>query len=79
MTGALLKGLEFFPIEFNEFSTANIICLGDNNVIVGDSNTGALKCIEGQGLNIHKLAISEFVKGAGGPNCLIMPVTRIEI
>lgn len=76
---SVLDGFGFFPIEFNESSTANIICLGDNNVIIGDSNTGAIKCLEKQNINIHKLAISEFVKGAGGPNCLIMPVTRIKI
>jgi dimethylargininase len=79
VTRTLLEGLEFTPIEFSEFSTANIICLGDNKVIVGESNTGALKCLERLDVNIHKLAISEFVKGAGGPNCLIMPVTRIKI
>jgi N-dimethylarginine dimethylaminohydrolase len=77
--GSVLDGVEFFPIEFNESSTANIICLGDNNVIIGDSNTGAIECLEKQNVTIHKLAISEFVKGAGGPNCLIMPVTRINI
>lgn len=77
--GSVLDGVEFFPIEFNESSTANIICLGDNNVIIGDSNTGAIECLEKQNVTIHKLAISEFVKGAGGPNCLIMPVTRMNI
>jgi dimethylargininase len=75
----LLGDLEFLPIEFNDFSTSNIICLGDNNVIVGDSNAGAIKCLAEQDLNIHKLSVSEFVKGAGGPNCLIMPVTRVKI
>lgn len=76
---SLLDDIKFCPIEFNEFSTANIICLGDNNVIVGDSNIGALKCLESLDVIIHKVAISEFVKGAGGPNCLIMPVARIKI
>ena len=78
VSGSLLDGFEFFPIDFNESSTANIICLGDNNLIVGDSNTGAIECLEKQNINVHNLAISEFVKGVGGPNCLIMPVTRIK-
>lgn len=73
---ALVQGLDFLQIEFNESSTANIICLGDDEVIVGDSNEGALACLEGQDVAIHKLAISEFVKGVGGPNCLVMPVAR---
>ena len=73
---ALLGGLEFLPIQFNAFSTANIICLGDDHVVVGDANKGALTCLEKQGVQVHALSISEFVKGAGGPNCLIMPVTR---
>ena len=75
--GALLGGIECLQIEFSEFSTANIICLGHGHVIVGDANKGALHCLEGQGVHLHLLSISEFVKGAGGPNCLILPVTRI--
>jgi len=32
--------------------------------------------LEANGLIVHHLDLSEFAKGTGGPNCLIMPVER---
>lgn len=74
---SVLEGVDHLPIEFGDTSNANIICLGAGEVIVGDDNQGALEGLADQGLTIHRLPISEFSKGVGGPNCLIMPVERV--
>ncbi len=57
-------------------TTANIICLGDNELIVNRSNSDVIADLEAEKFLIHDLDLSEFAKGMGGPNCLIMPVER---
>jgi dimethylargininase len=57
-------------------TTANVICLGGHEVIVGRGNHEVGKHLKAQGLVVHELDLSEFAKGSGGPNCLIMPVER---
>lgn len=71
-----LRGFDAVEIRHGEPTTANIICLGDNEVIVEQSNQQAAKQLKARGLVVHELDLSEFVKGSGGPNCLIMPVER---
>lgn len=71
-----LQGFDSIGIHFNENSTANIICLGDGELIIGNTNHEAVRVLDRKGFKIHPLDVSEFVKGAGGPNCLIMPVER---
>jgi len=71
-----LYGFDIVAINYNENSSANIICLGDGVLIVGDTNREAIDALDCQELKINLIDISEFVKGAGGPNCLIMPVER---
>ncbi len=56
--------------------TANIICLGDKELIVNRSNTLVIARLEAAGYSVHNLDLGEFAKGMGGPNCLIMPVKR---
>ena len=63
-------------IKYGKGATANIICLGNDELIVGDTNTEVIHRLKDEGLTLHLLDISEFAKGAGGPNCLIMPVAR---
>jgi dimethylargininase len=63
-------------IRYGGPTTANIICLGENEVIVEQSNQEVTKQLKARGLVIHELDLSEFVKGSGGPNCLILPVER---
>jgi len=66
---------EYFKIS-NLKSHNIFICLGDGELIVGDTNLEAIHCLNEEQFTIHLIDISEFVKGAGGPNCLIMPLTR---
>jgi dimethylargininase len=71
-----LRGFEAIEIGCSGPTTANVICLGGNEVIVERSNDAVGRQLEAQGLTVHLLDLSEFVKGSGGPNCLILPVAR---
>jgi dimethylargininase len=71
-----LGGFEGIEIRCGGPITANVICLGGNEVIVERSNEAVGRQLEDQGLVVHMLDLSEFVKGSGGPNCLILPVER---
>jgi dimethylargininase len=71
-----LRGFNVIRVACDGSSTANIICLGESELIVERSNRAVMERLEANGLNIHDLDLSEFVKGSGGPNCLIMPVER---
>ena len=71
-----LRGFDIIEILCGGGTTANIICLAENEVIVEGSNHELSKQLKAQGLIVHELELSEFVKGSGGPNCLIMPVER---
>jgi dimethylargininase len=59
-------------------TTANIICLGDDELIINKSNFDVIARLEAENFFIHDLNLSEFAKGMGGPNCLIMPVERLS-
>jgi len=72
-----LKGFEVIDILYENGSSANIICLGNNQVIVDRSNREVITRLEEHGLLVHAIDLSEFAKATGGPNCLIMPVERV--
>ena len=71
-----LEGFDLIEVPCGGRVTANIICLGDDEVIVERSNREVIERLDALGLVVHALDLSEFVKGTGGPNCLIMPVER---
>jgi dimethylargininase len=73
---SFLQGFDRIEIHFDHRSSANIICLGPGELIVGDANRDALQALAREKLTIHAVDVSEFIKGAGGPNCLIMPLAR---
>ncbi|MCP2620240.1 arginine deiminase family protein [Candidatus Aminicenantes bacterium AC-334-K16] len=56
--------------------SANVICLGPGEVVVEASNLAAAEKLDQAGFRLHQLDLSEFVKGRGGPTCLILPVER---
>ena len=72
-----LKDFEVIEVSCEGRSSANIICLGNNQVIVDQSNREVITQLEGDGLLVHAIDLCEFAKGTGGPNCLIMPVERV--
>jgi dimethylargininase len=71
-----IEGFEAIGIPCGGDTTANIICLGDRELIVNRSNVLAIARLEQVGYKVHNLDLGEFAKGMGGPNCLIMPVVR---
>ena len=71
-----LRGFDVIEISCEGSTTANIICLGENELIVERSNREVIRRLEANDLIVHDLDLAEFAKGTGGPNCLIMPVER---
>ena len=71
-----LKGFDVIEVSCGGRTTANVICLGGKELIVEHSNREVIESLEANGLVVHDLGLSEFAKGTGGPNCLIMPVER---
>jgi len=71
-----LEGFETIAIPYGPMSTANVINLGDNELIVNHSNRGVFDRLAETEYVVHDLDLSEYAKGTGGPNCLIMPVDR---
>lgn len=54
----------------------NFICLGANEIIAPALNLKLIRIARERGVLVHEMELSEFAKGAGGPNCLILPVKR---
>jgi dimethylargininase len=71
-----IDGFEGIEIPCGGETTANIICLGDKELIVNRTNALVIACLEAAGYSVHNLDLGEFARGMGGPNCLIMPVKR---
>ena len=71
-----IKDFEKIGISCGGDTTANIICLGDKELIVNRSNAIVIDRLEAERYMVHNLDLGEFAKGMGGPNCLIMPVER---
>jgi dimethylargininase len=71
-------GFEVIEIPCPEDSSANVIALGNGGVIVEKGCPGTARALQKAGFTVHRVDLSEFVKGRGGPTCLIMPVDRRE-
>ena len=76
VTAADIEGFQGIGFVCGGDTTANIICLGDGELIVNRSNTRVKDRLERDGYTVHALDLGEFAKGMGGPNCLIMPIAR---
>jgi len=67
-------GLNTIPIDCNEFIGGNVIGVDEKNVIVSENNNVAAEALAIHGFTVHLLDLDEFVKGNGGPSCMILPV-----
>ena len=72
-------GFDAIEVTYDGVTSANIICLGEDEVIVERSNHEVVKRLLAEGVTTHVLDLSEFAKGVGGPNCLILPVERWNV
>jgi dimethylargininase len=74
--GGFFDGYEVIKIPCPEDSSANVIALGNKRVVVEQACRGTARALREAGFVTHLVDLSEFVKGRGGPTCLIMPVDR---
>jgi dimethylargininase len=74
--GGFFDGFETIEIPAAGGASANIIALGGGRVIAEKHNAAGIKALASAGLSVRALDLSEFVKGRGGPSCLIMPLDR---
>ncbi len=71
----LFRGYRTVPMPCQGHNV-NFICLAPDEIIVPVSNLPLIDAAEKNRVLTHILDLSEFAKGTGGPNCLIMPVER---
>ncbi len=69
-------GFEVILVPPDSFVSGNVICLRPNEVIAEAGQGVLIERLEDAGVRVHALDLSEFVKGSGGPSCLILPVER---
>lgn len=67
-------GFTVLRVPQTDFISGNVIALGAAHVIVEARNVEASAALRRAGFTIHPLDFSEFVKGTGGPSCLILPL-----
>jgi dimethylargininase len=68
-------GFELVEVPCRGYNV-NFICLGENEIIAPRANTDVVKIARESGVEVHAIDLSEFAKGSGGPNCLVMPLER---
>ena len=69
-------GFNRIEVSCSASISANVICLSNKEVIVEASNIEAIDKLKKRNYKVHVIDLSEFVKGKGGPSCLILPVER---
>jgi len=73
--GELFRGYQTVLRPCQGFNV-NFICLAPGEIIVPATNPPLIDAAEENSVRAHILDLSEFAKGTGGPNCLIMPIER---
>jgi dimethylargininase len=77
LPAAFLRGFDTIAVPRRGPSSGNVICVGDGEVIANSAeNAEAIELLENGGVTVHRLDLSEFRKGAGGPSCLVLPLER---
>ena len=74
---AALDGFQTVPLPCRRFNV-NFICLGPGEIVVPAVNHPLIAAAQAAGARVHAIDLSEFAKGTGGPNCLVMPIERRE-
>lgn len=67
------EGFNRIEVPGDNFISGNVISLGNHEAIAEKTNTSAIVVLNQKGYKIHALDLSEFIKGTGGPSCLILP------
>ncbi|MBN1272742.1 MAG: amidinotransferase [Candidatus Aminicenantes bacterium] len=74
-TDDYFKGFEVIHVACRNHNV-NLICLGESEIIAPAENPELIHITRQAGIHVHEVELSEFAKGAGGPNCLILPIKR---
>jgi N-dimethylarginine dimethylaminohydrolase len=76
---SFFAGFEVIEIPCRDATEANVIALGESMVITEKSNVAATRALRAAGFSVRPINLSEFLKGRGGPTCLILPVERSDV
>lgn len=68
----LFKGFTVLDVSYGDFISGNLITIGDEEVISNVHNIEGNILLTKNGFKVHEVDLSEFVKGTGGPSCLIL-------
>lgn len=68
------KGFHLIKVPGTGFISGNVIPLSNRQIIAEQSNIHTIRLLRKNGFTVFPLGLSEFVKGTGGPSCLIMQV-----
>ena len=77
-SATFFEGFEVLETKGRSFISGNVIALGAGGVIAESSNVDGCRLLREAGFTVHECDLSEFVKGTGGPSCLILPISRSE-
>jgi len=70
------NGFKVIEVHSQTFVSGNVITLGNEEIIAEASNIEATQKLKQNGFTVHRIDLLEFIKGTGGPSCLIMPLER---
>jgi dimethylargininase len=68
-------GFKEIKVECNDFIGGNVIAISEKKVIASESNRKVIDVLHSIGITAYTVNISEFVKGNGGPSCMILPLS----
>ncbi|MBL7137160.1 MAG: amidinotransferase [Bacteroidales bacterium] len=71
---SFFKGFQRIELPPAGFISGNVIPLSNRQVIADQANLPAITALRQQGFKVYPLDLTEFVKGTGGPSCLILQV-----
>lgn len=70
------SGYHTIKLKPGNFVNGNVISNGEGTIIAEEANSEAIEMLQKAGFLVHVLNLSEFIKGTGGPSCLVLPVKQ---
>ena len=67
------KGFKEILIDCDDFISGNVIAISEKEAVASKTNRKAIKILKTEGITVHELDLSEFIKGNGGPSCMVLP------
>jgi dimethylargininase len=73
-----LQGFEIIWVDPESAISGNVITVRPRTIVTTPLPPHTRSRLEDEGLHVIELELDQFVKGRGGPSCLIMPLERGE-